>query len=163
HILFHFAYYLGPLLVGLVGSLSTNNPYPQRPTSKDKELAFGGLLNSGTRKRALVQSVLYLQYSYVLRLARKLFRREPAISVFDWLSPLPTPHPRIFQHTWVRASSQCYLTFTLDIGRSHGFGSTTSYYTPYSDSLSLRLRIFYLTLHGIVPRRSILQKVCRHP
>src|SRR5699024_9829822 len=73
-------------------------------------------------------------------------------------SPLPTPHPRIFQHTWVRASSQCYLTFTLDMGRSHGFGSTTTYYTPYSDSLSLRLRIFYLTLHGIVTRRSILQK-----
>src|SRR5699024_7768568 len=43
-------------------------------------------------------------------------------------SPLPTPHPRIFQHTWVRASSQCYLTFTLDMGRSHGFGSTTAYY-----------------------------------
>src|SRR5699024_6945972 len=78
-------------------------------------------------------------------------------------SPLPTPHPRIFQHTWVRASSQCYLTFTLDMGRSHGFGSTTTYYTPYSDSLSLRLRIFYLTLHGIVTRRSILQKVCRYP
>src|SRR5699024_1296171 len=45
-------------------------------------------------------------------------------------SPLPTPHPRIFQHTWVRASSQCYLTFTLDMARSHGFGSTTAYYTP---------------------------------
>src|SRR5699024_3680447 len=43
------------------------------------------------------------------------------------ISPLPTPHPRIFQHTWVRASCQCYLTFTLDMGRSHGFGSTTAY------------------------------------
>src|SRR5699024_8077313 len=44
------------------------------------------------------------------------------------ISPLPTPHPRIFQHTWVRASCQCYLTFTLGMGRSHGFGSTTAYY-----------------------------------
>src|SRR5690606_24109743 len=43
------------------------------------------------------------------------------------ISPLPTPHPRTFQRTWVRASSKCYLTFTLDMGRSPGFGSTTSY------------------------------------
>src|SRR5699024_1643114 len=46
-------------------------------------------------------------------------------------SPLFTPHPRIFRHTWVRASSQCYLTFTLDMNRSHGFGTTTGYlYRP---------------------------------
>src|SRR5699024_553876 len=77
-------------------------------------------------------------------------------------SPLPTPHPRIFQHTWVRASSQCYLTFTLDMGISHGFGSTTAYSSPYLDSLSLRLRVFHLTLHTIVTRRSMLQKVRRH-
>src|SRR5699024_12104009 len=116
HILFHFAYYLGPLLVGLVGSLSTNNPYPQRPTSKDKELAFGGLLNSGTRKRALVQSVLYLQYSYVLRLARKLFRREPAISVFDWLFP-PTHTSSPHFSTYVGSGLQSVLP---DLHPVHG-------------------------------------------
>src|SRR5699024_5598172 len=66
------------------------------------------------------------------------------------------------QHTWVRASSQCYLTFTLDMGSSHGFGSTTAYSSPYLDSLSLRLRVFHLTLHTIVTRRSMLQKVRRH-
>jgi len=36
-------------------------------------------------------------------------------------------------------------------------------YAPYSDSLSLRLRLFDLTLHEIVTRRSILQKVRHHP
>src|SRR3954470_1371604 len=35
--------------------------------------------------------------------------------------------------------------------------------TPYSDSLSLRLRIHCLTLHGIVTRRFILQKARHHP
>ena len=35
--------------------------------------------------------------------------------------------------------------------------------TPYSDSLSLRLRLFSLTLHGIVTRRFILQKARHHP
>ena len=36
-------------------------------------------------------------------------------------------------------------------------------YSPYSDSLSLRLRLFNLTSHEIVTRRSILQKVRHHP
>ncbi len=35
--------------------------------------------------------------------------------------------------------------------------------TPYSDSLSLRLRLFTLTLHGNVTRRFILQKARHHP
>src|SRR5690625_5980727 len=48
------------------------------------------------------------------------------------------------------------------MGSSHGFGSTSAYYWPLSDSLSLWLRIFCLTLHTIVTRRSILQKVRRH-
>jgi hypothetical protein len=34
---------------------------------------------------------------------------------------------------------------------------------PYSDSLSLRLRLFNLTLHATVTRRFILQKARRHP
>jgi hypothetical protein len=34
---------------------------------------------------------------------------------------------------------------------------------PYSDSLSLRLRLSTLTLHVIVTRRFILQKARHHP
>src|SRR6476659_8871570 len=57
------------------------------------------------------------------------------------ISPLPTAHPTILNHRWVRASSPHYRTFTLAMGSSHGFGSTPSHtYTPCSDSLSLRLR-----------------------
>ena len=36
-------------------------------------------------------------------------------------------------------------------------------HSPYSDSLSLRLRLFNLTLHVNVTRRFILQKARRHP
>ena len=36
-------------------------------------------------------------------------------------------------------------------------------HSPYSDSLSLRLRLFSLTLHVNVTRRFILQKARRHP
>ena len=64
---------------------------------------------------------------FTSRLALKLFRGEPAISEFDWnFSPTPTSSPH-FSTAWVRASSECYRTFTLDRGRSHGFGSTTTY------------------------------------
>src|SRR5699024_12552953 len=72
-------------------------------------------------------------------------------------------HPLTFQRKSVRSSIQCYLNFNLVKGRSPGFGSTTKYSTPYSDSLSLRLHIHCLTLHQIVTRRFILQKARHHP
>lgn len=55
------------------------------------------------------------------------------------LSLLSTTHPLPFQREWVRASSECYLTFTLVMDRSLGFGSTHIDLSPYSDSVSLRL------------------------
>ena len=42
------------------------------------------------------------------------------------LSLLSTAHPRGFQPSSVRASSKHYLTFTLAMDRSPGFGSTPS-------------------------------------
>ena len=56
------------------------------------------------------------------------------------ISPLPTAHPSILNHRWVRASSPHYRTFTLAMGSSRGFGSAPRHKTPSSDSLSLRLR-----------------------
>ena len=55
------------------------------------------------------------------------------------LSLLSTTHPLPLQREWVRASSECYLTFTLVMDRSLGFGSTHIDLSPYSDSVSLRL------------------------
>ena len=57
------------------------------------------------------------------------------------LSPLATAHPSSFQPTLVRASTGCYTSFTLAMASSPGFGSTPSDSAPYSDSLSLRLRL----------------------
>ncbi len=111
-------------------------------------------LNSVTRWAPSPNSALPPSFS-IPRLALKLFRREPAISSSFGISPLPTPHPT-FQRTWVRSSSAFYRTFNLDMGRSR------STHSPYSDSLSLRLRLFNLTSHAIVTRRFILQKA-HHP
>ena len=79
------------------------------------------------------------------------------------LSLLPSPHPEAFQRLLVRTSSECYLTFILDKGRSHGFASATADYAPYSDSLSLRLHAsLRLTSPAKATRRFIMQKARRH-
>jgi hypothetical protein len=77
------------------------------------------------------------------------------------LSPLSTSHPRIFQHPPVRSSTCFYTRFNLLMDRSLSFGSTASDYSPYSDSLSLRLRI-NLTSPDTITRRLIMQKAVRH-
>ena len=79
------------------------------------------------------------------------------------LSPLPSAHPEAFQRLLVRTSIWCYPDFILAKGRSLGFASATSDYTPSSDSLSLRLRAsLRLTLPETATRRFIMQKARRH-
>jgi hypothetical protein len=58
------------------------------------------------------------------------------------LSPLPSAHPSCFQPTPVRTSLRCYPEFILAKGRSLIFASIPYDWTPYSDSLSLRLPVF---------------------
>ena len=55
-------------------------------------------------------------------------------------SLLTTGHPRLFQQALVRSSMGFHPHFNLLMGRSPGFGSMATNFTPYSDSLSLRLR-----------------------
>ena len=79
------------------------------------------------------------------------------------LSPLPSAHWKAFQRLPIRSSSWCYPTFNLAKGRSLGFASATADYTPYSDSLSLRIRVSsHLTLPAKATRRFIMQKARRH-
>ena len=79
------------------------------------------------------------------------------------LSPPPSVHPEAFQRLLVRSSRWCYPSFNLTKGRSLGFASTPSDYTPCSDSLSLRLRVSRpLTSPEKVTRRFIMQKARRH-
>ncbi len=79
------------------------------------------------------------------------------------LSPPPSVHPEAFQRLLVRTSIWCYPDFILDKGRSLGFASASADFTPYSDSLSLRLRHSRaLTLPTTATRRFIMQKARRH-
>ena len=79
------------------------------------------------------------------------------------LSPPPSVHPEAFQRLLVRPSSWCYPAFSLTKGRSLGFASVPSDYTPSSDSLSLRLQASRpLTSPEKTTRRFIMQKARRH-
>ena len=57
------------------------------------------------------------------------------------LSLRPTTHPLNFQLEWVRSSTKFYQRFNLAMGSSLGFGSAARDYSPYSDSVSLRLHL----------------------
>ena len=138
-------------------SLSNTDLITHVLTPKLNSLAFGVCLNSVTREGPSSKQCS-TSNNHHLRLALKLFRENQLSPSSIGISPLPTVHPLTFQRKSVRSSIQCYLNFNLTMGRSPGFGSTTKYSTPYSDSLSLRLHISCLTLHQIVTRRFILQR-----
>ena len=80
------------------------------------------------------------------------------------LSPLPTGHPKTFQRQRVRASTVCYHSFTLPMGRSHGFASTTTNYSAlFRLAFATDPDLKSLTLLATVTRRLIMQKARRHP
>src|SRR5438445_2946097 len=81
------------------------------------------------------------------------------------ISPLSPVHPLRFQPKLVRSSTRFYPRFNLTRDRSLGFGSTQRDYnrlapaTPYSDLLSLRLRVSTpYARHAEVTRRITIQK-----
>ncbi len=79
------------------------------------------------------------------------------------LSPLPTGHPKTFQRQPVRASTVCYHSFTLPMGRSHGFASTTTNYSAlFRLAFATDPDLKSLTLLATVTRRLIMQKARRH-
>ena len=80
------------------------------------------------------------------------------------LSPLPTGHPKTFQRQRVRASTVCYHSFTLPMGRSHGFASTaTNLVALFRLAFATDSHLKCLTLLETVTRRLIMQKARRHP
>ena len=79
------------------------------------------------------------------------------------LSPLPSVHWNTFQRITIRTSSWCYPTFILTKGRSLGFASAPTDLSPFSDSLSLRVRAYgHLASPVRATCRLIMQKARRH-
>src|SRR6187402_1983577 len=61
------------------------------------------------------------------------------------ISPLPTAHPSILQHTPVRSSTRSYPSFNLAMGRSHGFGSNPRNSRSY-DQRPIQTRFRYASV-----------------
>ena len=79
------------------------------------------------------------------------------------LSPLPTGHPKTFQRQRVRASTMCYHSFNLPMGRSHGFASTTTNYNAlFRLAFATTSPLNGLILLEKVTRRLIMQKARRY-
>ncbi len=80
-----------------------------------------------TRDGPLVQTVLYLHHSYSEASPKAISERTSYLQVR--LEFLRYPHliPALFNVRGFGPSSAFYRTFNLDMGRSHGFGSTTTY------------------------------------
>ena len=126
-------------------------------------MAFGVYLNSVTRDGPLVQTVLYLHHSNSEASPKAISERTSYLQVR--LEFLRYPHliPALFNVRGfgppVRFTAPSTWTWVGHLVS----GLRPHTYSPYSDSLSLRLRLFNLTSHEIVTRRSILQKVRHHP
>ena len=128
-------------LAGSLGSFPLDNgPYHPLSHSRDTLIGIRSLIEFGTL--ASPSSVSALPPTVTSRGCTSMhFGENQLFPGLISLSLLPTAHPLIFQHQWVRSSTKFYQRFNLAMGSSLGFGSAARDYSPYSDSVSLRLHL----------------------
>ncbi len=143
--------------------LSTMDLITHRLTPGYKSMAFGVYLNSVTHDGPLVQTVLYLHDSHSKASPKAISERTSYLQVRLEFHRYPHLIPALFNvHGFgppVRFTAPSPWTWVGHL--VSGLHLRTE--TPVSDSLSLRLRLFDLTLHVNVTRRFILQKARYHP
>ena len=144
-------------------SLLTTELSTRSLTPRKEWMAVGVYLNSVTRDGPLVQTVLYLHHSHSEASPKAISERTSYLQVR--LEFLRYPHliPAFFNIRGfgppVRITAPSTWTWVDHLVS----GLRPHTHSPYSDSLSLRLRLINLTSHGIVTRRFILQKARYHP
>ena len=143
--------------------LSTVDLITHRLTPGYESMAFGVYLNSVTQDGPLVQIVLYLHDPNSEASPKAISERTSYLQVRLEFLRYPQVIQALFNVPWfgppVRftAPSTCSWVGHMVSGLRHNTKA------PYSDSVSLRLRLFNLTSHHIVTRRFILQKARSHP
>ena len=146
-------------------SLLTTKLSPRRLTDVHPVLAFAVGVGVVTSTWPLAHAALYLQHSfYSSRRCTSIHFGENQLSPCSiGISPLPTGHPPVLQHWWVRASTNCHIRFTLPMGSSHGFGSHRRHLRPLQTRLPSGSPALTLVNHTRrrCTRRIILQKA-RH-
>ena len=173
HILRHLVQHQGPQLVVWAVSLLTMGliTHSLTPMYKYSHSQFDQVRYPVW---ALARSVLYRLYSLHEASPKAISGRTSYLRVRLAFHPYPQLIPKLFNahefgppHNFTCASTWPWIDH-------YGFGSTITNYSPYSDSLSLRLHVFHLTSLVTVTRRFILQQarrraaiirastVCRH-
>ena len=143
--------------------LSTVDLITHRLTPGYESMAFGVYLNSVTQDGPLVQIVLYLHDPNSEASPKAISERTSYLQVR--LEFLRYPHliPALFNVRGFGPPVSVTLPSPWTWVDHLVSGLRPHTHSPYSDSLSLRLRLFNLTLHVIVTRRFILQKARYHP
>ena len=144
-------------------SLSTTDLITRSLTPAHKCLEFAVYLNSVTLDGPLVQTELYLQHPLCEASPKAISERTSYLQVR--LEFLRYPHliPALFNVRGFGPPVRFTAPSTWTWVDHMVSGLRLHTQTPYSDSLSLRLRLFNLTSHAIVTRRFILQKARHHP
>ena len=144
-------------------SLSTTDLITRSLTPAHKCLEFVVYLNSVTLDGPLVQTELYLQHPLCEASPKAISERTSYLQVR--LEFLRYPHliPALFNVRGFGPPVRFTAPSTWTWVDHMVSGLRLHTQTPYSDSLSLRLRLFNLTSHAIVTRRFILQKARHHP
>ena len=127
-------------------------------------MAFGVYLNSVTRDGPLVQTVALPPLFYTSEASPKAISERTGYLQVR-LEFLRYPHliPALFNVRGFGPPVRFTAPSTWTWVDHMVSGLRLRTHSPYSDSLSLRLRFFDLTSHAIVTRRFILQKARHHP
>ena len=144
-------------------SLSTTDLITRSLTPVYGYLEFVVYLDSVTPDGPLVQTELYLHYPLHEASPKAISERTSYLQVR--LEFLRYPHliPALFNVRGFGPPVRFTAPSTWTWVDHMVSGLRLHTQTPYSDSLSLRLRLFNLTSHAIVTRRFILQKARHHP
>ena len=121
-------------------SLLTTDLIIRSLTAEIQVYGIRSLIGFSNCCQPLAHSVLYLHYTIYDASPKAISRRTSYLQVRLEFLRYPQLIPWFFNTNVVRTSTEFYFRFILSMDRSPGFGSTTCNYTPYSDSVSLRLR-----------------------
>ena len=144
-------------------SLSTTDLSTRSLTADYISLAFGVYLRLVIRDGPLTQTVLYLHDPSSEANPKAISERTSYLQVRLEFLRYPQVIQALFNVPWFgppvsfTSPSTCSWVGHMVSGLRHNTNP------PYSDSVSLRLRLFNLTSHHIVTRRFILQKARSHP
>ncbi len=143
-------------------SLSTTKLSPRRLTSRRYRDGIRSLSEVGNQHLAPSSSSALPPSDHTWSCTSIHFGENQLSPRSIGISPLSTSHPPVLQHWWVRASTDCYIRFTLLMDSSRGFGS----HPRYLRALHTRLpsgspALTLVNLQRRCTRRIILQKA-RH-